>query len=175
MRPLGPADIDDIAGLYSDAEVTRYLTGAVRTQEMSEAWLDEQLAFWRKHGRIGRFWVADRESGMFVGQCGLRDLDDSGEVELGYAFVKASWGRGVATEAARAALDHGFRNSDLDHVAGITFPANLASKKVLLNCGMRYVREDFFYGIDVSYFSITREEWSRRHGASRDTSGSAGG
>ena len=159
MWPLAAGDIEDIARLYGDAEVTQYLAGGVRTRELARAWLDEQLAFWHKHHRIGRFRVADGTTRAFVGQCGVRDLDDSGEIELGYAFVPAAWGRGIATEAARAALDLTFRNSDLDHIAGITFPENLPSKKVLINCGLRYVREDHFYGIDVSYFSISRREW----------------
>jgi ribosomal-protein-alanine N-acetyltransferase len=156
---LRAGDIDDIARLYGDPRVTRYITGGVHTREMARAWLDAQAGFGQRHRRIGMFRVADRATGAFLGRCGLRDLGDSGEMELGYAFVPAAWGRGIATEAARATLDFSFQNSDLDHIAGITFPENVASKKVLTKCGLRYVREDHFYGIDVSYFAISREGW----------------
>jgi ribosomal-protein-alanine N-acetyltransferase len=175
LRPLDQSDIDDIAALYGDAEVTRFLAGGVHSREMAQEWLDAQLAFWRRHRSIGMFRVADRGSGAFLGRCGLRDLDDSGEVELGYAFVPAAWGRGIATEAAGATLDFGFENSDLDHIAGITFVDNLASKKVLANTGMRYIREDHFYGVDVSYFALGREEWlAGLPRASRDQRASGG-
>jgi len=159
MRPLVAGDIDDIVRLYGDAEVTRYITGGVHTREMAQAWLGQQVASWAKLRTIGMFRVADRLSGEFLGRCGVRELEDSGEMEVGYAFVPGAWGRGIATEACRAAVDFTFRNSDLDHIAGITFPENLASKKVLTNCGLSYVREDHFWGIDVSYFSISRQEW----------------
>ena len=159
FRDLRAGDIDDIGRLYGDPRVTRYITGGVHTREMAQAWLDAQLAFWQRHRRIGMFRVADRATGAFLGRSGLRDLGDSGEMELGYAFVPAAWGRGIATEAARATLDFSFQNSDLDHIAGITFLENLASKKVLTNCGLRYVREDHFYGVDVGYFAISRQEW----------------
>src|SRR5258708_1497699 len=165
MRPLRLDDIEEIARLYGDAEVTRYLAGGVRSRERAEAWLDAEIAFWQKHHRIGRFRVADRETGAFLGQCGLRDLDDSGEIELGYAFISAAWGRGIATEAACATLDFSFKNSDLEHIAGVTFVKNLASQKVLTNSGMRYIRDDQFYGVDLSYFAITREEWLARYTA----------
>ncbi|HXA43059.1 MAG TPA: GNAT family N-acetyltransferase [Candidatus Solibacter sp.] len=163
MRPLVAGDIDDIVRLYGDAEVTRYLAN-VHTIEMAQAWLDQQVASWARHGRIGMFRVADRESGEFLGRCGVRDLDDSGEMEVGYAFVRTAWGRGIATEACRAVVDATFKNSDLDHIAGITFPENASSKKVLTNCGLRYVREDHFWGVDASYFSISREEWQKMAG-----------
>ena len=159
FRELRAGDIDDIGPLYGDPRVTRYITGGVHTREMAQAWLDAQLGFWQRHRRIGMFRVADRATGAFLGRSGLRDLGDSGEMELGYAFVPAAWGRGIATEAARATLDFSFQNSDLDHIAGITFLENLASKKVLTNCGLRYVREDHFYGVDVGYFAISRQEW----------------
>jgi ribosomal-protein-alanine N-acetyltransferase len=175
LRELRAADIDDIARLYGDPMVTRYITGGVHTREMAQAWLDAQVAFWKRRRRFGMFRVADRATGAFLGRCGLRDLDDSGEMEIGYAFVPAAWGRGIATEAARATLDFSFQNSDLDHIAGITFPDNLASKKVLTNCGFRYLREDHFYGIDVSYFAISRKEWmTRADRASRSRDAAAG-
>jgi ribosomal-protein-alanine N-acetyltransferase len=159
MRALVPGDIDDIVRLYGDPEVTRFITGGVHSREMAQAWLNEQVASWERYRTIGMFRVADRGTGEFLGRCGVRDLEDAGEMEVGYAFVPTAWGRGIATEACRAAIEHSFRNSDLDHIVGITFPENLPSKKVLTKCGLRYIREDHFWGIDVSYFSITREEW----------------
>ena len=159
MRPLVAGDIEDIVRLDSDAEVTRYLAGGVHTREMAQAWLNQQVASWARHRTIGMFRVADRAGGGFLGRCGVRDLEDSGEMEVGYALVPAAWGKGIATEACRAVVNFTFRNSDLDHVVGITFPENLPSKKVLTNCGLRYVREDHFWGVDASYFSISREEW----------------
>jgi ribosomal-protein-alanine N-acetyltransferase len=175
FRELRAGDIDDIALLYGDPRVTRYITGGVHTREMAQTWLDAQVSFWRRHRRFGMFRVADRATGAFLGRCGLRDLDDSGEMEIGYAFVPTAWGRGIATEAARATLDFSFQSTDLDQIAGITFPDNLASKKVLTNSGFRYLREDHFYGIDVSYFAISRKEWMSRAGRAGGAGDAAAG
>ena len=58
----------------------------------------------------GGIWVVEwRDRPGFLGWCGVIPLEDSGLIELGYRYVRAAWGRGVATEAAQAVLDHGFR------------------------------------------------------------------
>jgi RimJ/RimL family protein N-acetyltransferase len=91
-----------------------------------------------------------------------------GEASVGWRFRKASWGRGYATEAARALLDRGFRELGVRRVTATTMTVNVASRRVMEKLGMRFVRTFFEewptyiegaeHG-DVEY-ELTREMWS---------------
>jgi ribosomal-protein-alanine N-acetyltransferase len=105
--------------------VTRFLArgpflGEAAAQR-SRAALDLFIDHWKEHG-FGGWAVIDRATGALIGQCGLKYLPDSPEVEILYAFDTPHWGRGVATEAAAAALRHGFESTRLDRVVAVALP-----------------------------------------------------
>jgi RimJ/RimL family protein N-acetyltransferase len=80
------------------------------------------------------------------------------------ALSRTAWGRGLATESGRAVVRFGFEVAGLDHIAGISYPPNLASQRVLAKCGLRYLRDTRYHNADVHYFAITREEWQAEEG-----------
>jgi ribosomal-protein-alanine N-acetyltransferase len=86
-------------------------------------------------------------------------LDNTPEIEVGYLFAADCWGKAYATEAARAALDYGFTELDLDRIVAITRPENLASQRVLEKIGMRFERNARYYDMEVRYFSIPRARY----------------
>ena len=94
-----------------------------------------------------------------IGRCGLVHLDNTPEIEVGYLFAADCWGKAYATEAARAALDYGFTELDLDRIVAITRPENLASQRVLEKIGMRFERNARYYDMEVRYFSIPRARY----------------
>src|SRR4051794_9711124 len=105
-------DEDDAEAFYllgSDPAVTRYTgDGGLRdTEHAREILRTHPLADYRKYG-FGRWACVLKESGAVIGFAGLKYLEDLKEVDVGYRLLPASWGRGLATEASRAALDHGF-------------------------------------------------------------------
>jgi RimJ/RimL family protein N-acetyltransferase len=112
------------------------------------------LAHWDRHG-FGLWALHDRTDGRFVGRCGVAYLHDFPDAELAYTLARRYWGRGLATEAARAALAHALGALRLPRVVGVALVENLASQKVLLKAGMtlqgpyRYDGKDArLYGID---------------------------
>jgi [ribosomal protein S5]-alanine N-acetyltransferase len=88
-----------------------------------------------------RFAIASKGSDRIIGGIGL-DGDpgaDTDEAALGYWLGQPYWGRGYAREAVAALLDYGFRTLGLNSIRAYTDPANTASQKVLLSCGLAYL------------------------------------
>ena len=105
------------------------------------------------------FTALEKASGAFVGFCGLKYLDNTSEIEVGYRLAKKFWGKGFATEAARASLHYGFETLGLDRIVAVVQPENAASCRVIEKIGLRYEKDARFYDTDVRYFAITREEY----------------
>ena len=84
----------------------------------------------------------------FVGVIGLSTVSYEAHftpaVEVAWRLARAQWGRGYATEAARAALDYGFDTLGLVEIVAITVPANLRSRRVMERLGMTRLPEDDF-------------------------------
>ena len=111
----------------------------------------------------GAFWhIEMRETPGFIGWCGIFPLEDSGLMEIGYRFQRAAWGRGLATEAAVAALDHGFRELRLDPIVAVSDPDNAASHKVLRKIGLRAAGTARHYGRELPFFELSRSEYLAR-------------
>jgi RimJ/RimL family protein N-acetyltransferase len=101
--------------------------------------------------------VVERASGELVGDCGLIPLEGSGpEVELGYRFARAHWGRGFATEAARAARDLGFGRFGLERMYVDVDLANAASQNVARKLGARELGPAVHNGEPVLRFVLER-------------------
>jgi ribosomal-protein-alanine N-acetyltransferase len=82
-------------------------------------------------------WVVEEQaSGEFAGECGLRWLEDESDVELSYGLHTRYRGRGLATEAARAALGYGVEVLELDRIVAISRGDNAKSHRVLEKLGM---------------------------------------
>ncbi len=88
---------------------------------------------------LGRFAVYVKEDNRFVGWCGLKFLKEENEIDLGYRFMEKEWGKGFATEAAKAVLHWGFDERKLQTIIGRTHIDNIASQKILLKIGMQYI------------------------------------
>ncbi len=108
----------------------------------------------------GAFWhVEVPATPGFIGWCGLFPLEDSGLMEIGYRYRRAAWGRGLATEAAAAALDHGFRKLNLDPIVAVSDPDNAASHRVLHKIGLRAAGTARHYGRELPLFELRRDEY----------------
>ncbi len=154
MRPIADDDLDAVAALYGDPDVMRYigLRGPLTPDQARE-----RVAFmvdhWRRHG-FGMWGLRLRDGGAFIGRCGLRTLDDTTEIELGYTLAKAHWGRGLATEASRAVVRHAFAVLKLRRLVAIADPANTASVNVMKKLGMTFERTGHFYGSDCVLYAL---------------------
>jgi ribosomal-protein-alanine N-acetyltransferase len=142
LRPLCEKDIEELASLDADSEVMRGSSGFAipRNRVGTVEWLQQTLSISTKDAGL-TFRVDARVSGVFLGRCGLRPEEGSGETELAYAFAQAAWGRGIATESASVVVERGFE-SGLTRIVGSALAANLASLRVLEKIGMRRTQED---------------------------------
>ncbi len=137
--------LHDAAAIYElnkDPDVTRYTGDPVKDiahgKEILEQVILPQYALYN-HGR----WAVHTKQGMeFIGWCGLKNRPERKEVDLGYRFKKATWGKGYATEAAAACINYGFEKLQLLRIVGRAVPDNIGSLNVLEKCGMQYVGEE---------------------------------
>lgn len=157
---LYPPRIEDLEARLAmdrDPEVLRYISPV--PEDAAE---HRELIRRRILGltRPGAFWhVEDAARPGFLGWCGLFDLEASGLIEIGYRYVRAAWGRGVATEAARAVLDYGFRVLELDPIVAVAHPDNAASQRVLEKIGLRRAGTAHHYGQAVEFFELARADY----------------
>jgi len=99
-------------------------------------WVDVTHRNYATRG-YGMFAVVLRASGETIGFCGLVHPGGQVACELKYAFGRAHWGQGYATEAAAALLAHGAASFGVKAAIATTAPENLASHRVLLKAGMQ--------------------------------------
>lgn len=156
LREFEPDDAAALVELNSDPDVLRY-TGdkPFESVEAARRFL-EAYPDYRTNG-FGRWAVLLRSSGEFAGWCGLKRVD--GEVDLGYRLHRRFWGSGIATEAARASVAHGFFELGLDQIVARAWAQNLASIRVIEKCGLRYWKHARHFDTDgVPHFRVLRGE-----------------
>lgn len=156
LRPFEPGDLDALALMFADPEVMRFLpAGQGISRERTQAALSRYIESWETNG-YGLYAVIEKSSSTLIGHCGLSQLDHTDEIELAYGLRRASWGKGYATEAARACLRFGFEELNLDRIVGIVVPENIASQRILEKLGMQYIREAEYYNLQVRYYELSR-------------------
>jgi RimJ/RimL family protein N-acetyltransferase len=159
LRPRTLADLDACVALDLDPEVHRFIFGdRPPDPEEHRARLRARIASgWPAKGGV---WVVEwRHAPRFLGWCGLFPLEDAGPIEIGYRYLRGVWGRGIATEAGRPVLDHGFRALGFDPIVGVTHPANVASQRVLEKIGLKPRGAGFHYGQAVSFCELSRDAY----------------
>ena len=142
LRKFTIEDAELVLQLNRDEEVTRYTGDPVKDLDHARMVLEQSILPQYAANGFGRWAVLLTPSLAFIGWCGLKFRAERNEIDLGYRFKTSAWGKGFATEAAAACLDYGFRRLGLPRIVGHSMPANLASIRVLENCGMKRVGEE---------------------------------
>jgi RimJ/RimL family protein N-acetyltransferase len=169
IRPVALADRDDLVALERDPEVMRFLNGG-RPPPLDG--IDENAGYLMPRGGEAGIWTAaERASGLFAGWFSLRS-DQAGAAELGFRLRRAMWGRGYATEGARALIQIGFTDLGYRLIRAETMAVNAASRRVLEKAGLSHVRTKYPDWPDplpgsehgeVEY-RITLDEWRAANG-----------
>jgi ribosomal-protein-alanine N-acetyltransferase len=138
LRTWEPEDREPFANLNGDRRVMEFLGGVISPEE-SHAAADRIDVHFRQHG-FGPFVMELRETGVFIGGVGPHVVPFESQftpaVELVWRLAFDHWGRGYATEGARAALDYCGETLRLKEVVALTVPANLRSRRVMEKIGM---------------------------------------
>jgi ribosomal-protein-alanine N-acetyltransferase len=137
LRGFTEDDLGPCHALFNDPEVTRYLPmkGEPVAMERVERAIARIGEHWRDHG-YGIWAVADASSDRFLGQCGLNAVEEAGETEVLYELAREAWGRGLATEAAAAAVGFAFHEAGLERIVAYAVAENTASTRVMEKLGM---------------------------------------
>jgi RimJ/RimL family protein N-acetyltransferase len=157
-------DRENLVALERDAEVMRYLNGGRPTPDDGA---DEGAGFLMPRGREHDVWAAvEKGSGAFVGWFSLRIVRE-GVAELGFRLRREAWGRGYATEGARALVAKGFGEFGLARIVATTMAVNRGSRRVMEKVGLTHVGNDHrcwpdpLPGSDLGdvEYEIARDAW----------------
>jgi RimJ/RimL family protein N-acetyltransferase len=133
--------------VFCDEDVMRFSDG-VKTREWVDTWLRACHELYQSWG-YGPYALVEKGSQAVIGYCGLfffPDIGGQAEVEIGYRLARAVWGRGYATEAAKAVHDYAFTVLGIKRLIAIIDPSNIASIRVAKKIGMLYEKEVMLQG-----------------------------
>ena len=167
LRPFAPQDAPHVQRLAGVPEVALttlnipypYPDGA------AEAWIARHAQEWAK-GRVLTWAITGRGGGELTGAVGIDVHPEHARGEIGYWIAHTCWGRGYATEAARAMLAFGFGTRGLNRVQATYMTRNPASGRVMEKLGMRlegtlrqWIRRGGRFE-DVAMRAVLRAEWT---------------
>lgn len=156
--PPEPRHQQRLRAILSDPAVMAAIATAPSIQS-AEASIARHAAYRATHG-LG-FWVVELD-GDVAGFCGLKpggaDTPIAGEVEIGWIFDKPYWGRGLVSEAARAALAYAWANTEAPRVVAITSAAHRDSRRVMERLGMRHL-----HALDFDHPDFSKDDARSAH------------
>jgi RimJ/RimL family protein N-acetyltransferase len=157
LRPFTVDDADAVYGIFSDPVAMLFSITGVRDRAATAVWLARAIAIYDEHGY--GFWAAIlKETGAYVGHAGLlpQEVEGRREVEIAYWFLRSHWRRGLATEAACACRDRGFRELDRRRLISLIVPENVASRRAAQKVGMILERETVWKNTRMFVYARTR-------------------
>jgi RimJ/RimL family protein N-acetyltransferase len=154
LRPLTTGDVLPLHRILNEEDILHYFPNpASPSVERVEKLIGRQLAHWEEHG-MGWWGVVPQGQEELIGWSGLQFLPETDEVEVGYLLSRAYWGKGLATEAAKAALTFGFQTLGLTQIVGLVHPQHIASQRVLEKAGLTFVNRAEYFGMAMLRYAI---------------------
>lgn len=154
LREMNFSDVPHLMEIFSDPIAMRYYV-STKTVEEAEKWVRWNLTNYNSIG--AGLWICElKDSGRFVGQCGIvpQVVDDKVEMEIGYLFSRAFWGQGLATEAANRAKEFGFEQMHVKRLISMIYIPNTPSIRVAERIGMSFEKETMIKNRETFIYSI---------------------
>lgn len=164
LREIAESDEEGLFRLDSNPEVHRYL-GNNPVKEKSQ--IREVIKFIRQQYTdfgIGRWAVIEKESGNFIGWCGMKYINEetNGHInfhDIGYRLIQEYWGKGYATESAKAALAYAFIEMKLTDIYGMSHVENQGSINVLTKLGLQITGTFEDNGLLINFHHLSGKHW----------------
>lgn len=143
LRELIPDDAKNFYLLNLDPEVIKY-TGdpPFESIESARSFLENYNQY--ELNGYGRWACLLKENMEWVGWCGLKFEQESGETDIGYRFFRKHWGKGYGTESAKACLNYGFEKLGLNKIVGRAMKKNIGSIRIFEKLEMTFSKDIFF-------------------------------
>jgi RimJ/RimL family protein N-acetyltransferase len=143
LRHYTMDDLDSLVTFYSDPDVVKYIPDASRSYEEIKDELEWHMNGHPKFPELGLWATIHKETGDFIGRCGLLPwtLEGQNEVEVAFALSKSYWGQGLATEAAQGIVQYAYETLNLSRLVCLIEEGNLASIRVATKIGMNFEKE----------------------------------
>lgn len=156
LRKFRASDLDAYAQMSADAEVMKFLGTGV-TLGRNDAWrsIAAILGHWQLLG-YGMWAIEERQTGAFIGRAGFLDPPGWPGFEVGWVLGRQHWGRGYASEAARAALEYAFQTLRRERVISLIRPGNERSIRVAEKLGERLAGETELLGAKALIYEARR-------------------
>jgi [ribosomal protein S5]-alanine N-acetyltransferase len=156
LRKFNESDVEPLLSFLGDPEVMRFsIRGSLTREDIQTKYLPSCLRRYFRDG-LGQWAVVRKIDGICVGECGIcaQEVDGEREFEISYRMRRDCWGNGLATEAARACCDYGFKKAGLHRLILIIESENVASIRVAEKMGMTLEKRVSFHGIPVLIYSV---------------------
>ena len=151
LRDLIETDVDGFYELDSDPEVHRYLGNEPVTDKQKLLDVIKYVHQQYIDNGIGRWAIIDKATNEFIGWTGLKLVKENinnqtNYYDLGYRLIRKYWGKGIATETAKASIDYGFNVLKLKEIIATIHCDNVASNNVAKKLGFDFVETFDFDG-----------------------------
>ena len=154
IRPFAPgSDSGEMADVYCDPDVMRFVPGGALADEEAVRKMLERYVRAQAERGFSSWALVERRAGRLVGDVGFGIFQPTGDVELGYALARDCWGRGYATEAARACLTAALTHLDAPRIIAVVDLENEASLRVLERIGMTRIESIEAHGRPHALFA----------------------
>ena len=156
LREFVPEDLGALVAVLCDAETMRYYPAALDRAGVA-AWIERNRRRYADPGH-GLWAMVLKSSGELIGDCGLtrQVVDETDEIEIGYHVRRDLWGRGYASEAARACREHGFSRLGAERLVSLIRPENLPSRRVAEKTGLSLWKEVTWRELPHCVYAIRR-------------------
>lgn len=156
LKALTESETDALHRLFTDPEVRRYLfDDQVIPRSQAGEIIQESREMFDSKG-YGLWGAYPSSGGPLIGMGGFWHFHEPPQLELIYVIDPSRWGRGLATELAKALIRHGFKDLGFERIQASTDTPNTASSRVMEKAGMTFEERNTIAGQDTVFYSIQR-------------------
>ena len=157
LREFVESDVDALQAVLGDPVAMQYYPAPFDRQGV-EAWITKNRDRYQRDG-YGLWAMLLKDTGELIGDCGctVQEVEGRNEVEVGYHVRRDLWGKGYATEAARACMEYAFAKLGAERVISMIRPENVPSKRVAEKNGLTCEKIVFWHGYDHCIYVRSNE------------------